>query len=496
MENTLSDADLIRVVGRRIGPMASGAFWLRDETGQIRIEIGQRRAPDSDVNVEVIGRPVVDGIERRLTHALWRQVPGSSAAVSIVSGPVLLHRLAATVMELSLAQAAQAHPVEITGVVTWSQPNVSRVFLQDSSGGVGVEWPFELGEVPASGQLINVTGVTQVGDFAPIVKAETVEDQGREYFPRAESISWEQAMLGLAEAQWVKMTGFVFAAQREGGSARLNISTASGEMVARFPSVSEVSNLVGSVVTLTGGCVVDADDDRRLREVELWVPNIETVEVLDSAEADHFALTAVPLAELDRFDSTRSFHERVRTKGSVLHWDGNGRIYVGNGEMGIRVHSRQLQPLRRGDRVDLVGFQGRDGNHPILREASYQVIGSVDVVPSSKFADGDDLSKVADGALVEIEGRLVERIDFGIETHLALRNGAEVFVVEFSLSREDRIQQLPALGSFLRVTGVGVLNYDDQGNRMGFRILASSPNDVELLRAQGWWTPQRITLVV
>lgn len=496
VKNTLSDSDLIRVVGRRIGPMESGAFWLRDETGQIRIEIGQRRAPDSDVNIEVIGRPVVDGIERRLTHGLWRRIPGSNGGESMVSGRVLLHRLAATVMELSLAQAAQDHPVEITGVVTWSQPNVNRLFVQDSSGGVGVAWPFELGPVPAPGQMMKITGVTQVGGFAPMVKAEMAEDEGSVYFPRAESISWEQAMLGTAEAQWVKMTGFVFAAQREGGSARLNISTASGELIARLSSISEVSQLVGSVVMITGVCVVDADDDRSLRGIELWVPGIEVVEVLDSGETDHFALTAIPLAELDRFDSTRSFHERVRTEGSVLHWDDNGRIYVGNGEMGIRVHSRQLQPLRRGDRVELVGFQGRDGNHPILREAMYQVIGSIDVIPSSRFIDGDDLSKVEDGALIEIEGSLVERIDFGTETHFALRNGAEVFVVEISQSREDRMQKLPPLGSFLRVTGVGVLNYDDQGNRMGFRILANSPRDVELLRAQGWWTPRRVTLVV
>lgn len=78
-------------------------------------------------------------------------------------------------------------------------------------------------------------------------------------------------MMGLSEAQWVKVTGFVFATQREGGSARLSISTASGEMIARIASEAEVSTFVGSVVSLTGVCVVDADNDRRLRDVELWI---------------------------------------------------------------------------------------------------------------------------------------------------------------------------------------------------------------------------------
>lgn len=149
-------------------------------------------------------------------------------------------------------------------------------------------------------------------------------------------------MMGLSEAQWVKVTGFVFATQREGGSARLSISTASGEMIARIASEAEVSTFVGSVVSLTGVCVVDADNDRRLRDVELWISELENIEVLDSGNLDPAVLSSTPLEQLDRFDSNRSFNERLRTQGTVLHWipSVESTLEMGGKEFGYNCGSR------------------------------------------------------------------------------------------------------------------------------------------------------------
>jgi two-component system, cell cycle sensor histidine kinase and response regulator CckA len=493
----LEGGDLVLVEGSRVGAMEHGMFWLRDPTGQIRILSGQRHAPDADAQIQVIGRPEVAGIERTLTQAIWRRTQNLTDDQLESGRGVLLHRLADSVMELSLAQASQGHPVEITGVVTWSQPNGTRMFLQDSSGGVGVEWPLDLGEVPSAGQLIHLQGTTQVGQFAPTIRATSFEDQGSIFFPRPEAISWEQAMMGLAEAQWVKVTGFVYAAQREGGSARLNISTAAGEMVARIASDAEVSKFLGSVVAISGVCVVDADIDRRLSNVELWVPVLDNIEVLDSGDFDQFAMTPTPLEQLDRFDSNRSFNERLRTQGTVLHWDSQGRIYISDGGKGIRVHSRQSQHLRRGDNVIVIGFQGRDANRPIfLREAVYQVIGSTAVEPSPRIAEGEDLSQVIDGSFIQIDGILIELLDSGLETRLSLRNGTEVFEVDVPQDAVDWSTGAPIVGSVLRICGVSLVDLDERGSRTGIRVLASSTDDIKLLSAPSWWSPERVTLVV
>jgi hypothetical protein len=75
----------------------------------------------------------------------------------------------------------------------------------------------------------------------------------------------------------------------------------------------------------------------------------------------------------------------------------SGRIYIGDGGEGIRVQSRQSQQLRRGDRVVVTGFQGRDGNRLVIREGVYQIIGSTELEPSQTIVEGGDLSQVADG---------------------------------------------------------------------------------------------------
>ena len=303
-------------------------------------------------------------------------------------------------------------------------------------------------------------------------------------------------MMGLSEAQWVKVTGFVFATQREGGSARLSISTASGEMIARIASEAEVSTFVGSVVSLTGVCVVDADNDRRLRDVELWISELENIEVLDSGNLDPAVLSSTPLEQLDRFDSNRSFNERLRTQGTVLYWDSLGRIYIGDGGEGIRVQSRQSQQLRRGDRVVVTGFQGRDGNRLVIREGVYQIIGSTELEPSQTIVEGGDLSQVVDGSFVQIDGTLIQLVDFGRETRLSLRNGTEILEVDVPQNVVDWPNGVPVVGSTLRICGVSQVSMDERGSRSGLSILAGSSDDIKLIAAPSWWSPERVTLVV
>lgn len=496
MTATPDATGLVRVQGHRTGALESNGFWLRDQTGQIWVEGARRQSPSEEAVIEVVGKPQIVGIERRLTQALWREVPALGEGDEPAITPVSLHRLAATVMELEPAQAALGHPVNITGVVTWSQTGMSRFFVQDSSGGVAAEWSDALGDVPENGQLVNIVGITQFGEFAPIIKVQECLQQGRVYMPRADSIRWEHAMMGLAEAQWVKMTGFVFAAQREGEFTRLSLSMVSGELTARISALTDVAGLVGSVVTLSGVCVADADDARRLQGVELWVPDLGAVEVIDSGATDHFAHPITPLDALGRFNRDRSFRERIHTVGTVLHWDDTGRIYVGNEDVAMRAQSRQVMPLRRGDVVNLVGFQGRESNRVVLREVIYRKTAGQGVLPSKQFRLGDDLTVAGDSTLVEIEGTLVERVEQPDETHLTLRNGSEVFMVEVSGGALNQSVEELVVGSLLNVTGVFVANFDDEGNRVGFRVLSSSGRDIELIQAPSWWSPARVTFVV
>jgi hypothetical protein len=73
------------------------------------------------------------------------------------------------IRELQPAQAEQRLPVEIRGVVTYSDPKDSHgFFIQDDTAGIYIwhspTWTVE------RGQLVEVTGSTGPGDFAPVVE--------------------------------------------------------------------------------------------------------------------------------------------------------------------------------------------------------------------------------------------------------------------------------------------------------------------------------------
>jgi hypothetical protein len=90
---------------------------------------------------------------------------------------------------LTSEQAARSYPVHLRAIVTYYDPNVDprhpTVWVSDSSGGIYVE----LSSVPVipfkAGDLLEITGVSAAGGYAPIVKATEARVIGRCPLPTA-----------------------------------------------------------------------------------------------------------------------------------------------------------------------------------------------------------------------------------------------------------------------------------------------------------------------
>src|SRR6266446_10387171 len=92
-------------------------------------------------------------------------------AFAQADGEVLTH--AADVISLSAERASSSLRVSVTGVVTAADPALKgRFFLQDSTGGVFVDNAG--GQRPEPGDLLQVTGITHPGAYAPIITAPQV----------------------------------------------------------------------------------------------------------------------------------------------------------------------------------------------------------------------------------------------------------------------------------------------------------------------------------
>jgi len=107
---------------------------------------------------------------------------------------------AAEILSLSADDAARGIAVSITGIVTVAESNwKGRFFVQDSTGGVFVNNETEPGPVP--GDVVQVSGASHIGGYAPDIIRLHWKKFGTAPLPEPRRISVDRLMGG--PARWV-----------------------------------------------------------------------------------------------------------------------------------------------------------------------------------------------------------------------------------------------------------------------------------------------------
>ena len=466
---------------------------IRDDTGQIDILTGQTRSCAINDRVEAVGYPAIHGTEWRLTEGLFRPLSAPevvvSAADTIEPGPL---RLAAQVLELSAKEADEGRPVWLQGVVTWSNANSPLFFIQDSSGGVCIMRDKSESMVRSPGRNVEVHGVTGMGQFAPVVKATRFDRIGDLVLPVARQTSLEHALTGVEEAQWVEMRGYLRQIRRQDGWNQLELATASGDFIAILPATVDVSDMIGAVVRIHGVCTASATEQRKLTGIKLWVPAMEYVQVEEPAPRDPFDVPPRSLASLGQFGGVQTFSHRLKVSGTVVHHSPGHRIDIQEAGDSLQILSRGTEPLAPGDRVDAVGFLGRQGGRVVLREAVYRKMGGGPQPMPHRIVVEKNAVAAEDGQLVAIEGVLIGYARVPDQTRLTLQTPNAIFeaYLEEPKGRNDWVGL--ASNSRLALTGVYEVKYDQLGQPEGFQLRLRTAGDVTVLESPSWWTRSRI----
>jgi hypothetical protein len=221
---------LIRVAGIVHSVDQGSSVTIRDETGQARLFSDQIHGAKIGDEIEAIGYGATENLRFLLQQSLIRIKAGGPGSAGGVTRPLARLRAIEQVGELSPEEARKGYPVAVLGVVTWADPTANLFFLQDGSGAVKVVTPSDGSvAIPKWGSLASVTGVTEAGDFAPIVRSAAVQDRGQTPLPRPEAINYEQARAGVAHAQWIQIRGYVAAVASEGDRKRIELTTSKGK---------------------------------------------------------------------------------------------------------------------------------------------------------------------------------------------------------------------------------------------------------------------------
>jgi signal transduction histidine kinase/ActR/RegA family two-component response regulator len=493
----LPAGEMVRVVGQ-VKAQEPGRFVrIRDDTGQVDILTGQNRPHGLNNWVEAVGFPRTEGTEWQLARGLLRNVasaasdrPAGKARESAAEPEIL--RLAARVLELSPEEAMKNQPVWLTGVVTWSSPDSPFFFIQDSSAGICVLRDQSTSQVRSPGRNMEVHGVTAMGQFAPVVKASRFDKLSDMVLPVARQTSLEHALTGAEEAQWVEMRGYLRQIHRQDGWNHLEIATSAGDFIAVLPATADLSAMIGAVVRLHGVCTAKANEQRKLTGIKLWVPSADYVQVEEAAPKDPFDVPARSLASLGQFGSLHSFSRRLRVSGVVLHHAPGHLIHLQEGNDSLLVFSREQTPLRPGDRIEAVGFLGRQAGRVALQEAVYRKTGTGEQPMPHPILVEKIPTVTEDGRLVSVEGLLIENSRAGNLVRLTLQTENAIFEAILDPARADEALTRIVNGSRLALTGVYEVKYDEYGQPVTFQLHLRSPADVTVRQSPSWWTRGRI----
>ena len=122
--------------------------------------------------------------------------------------PVLTNAI--TINQMKREDAARGYPAKIQGVVVCVVSNRPAFIVQDATRAVYVVVNSAMiPELPQIGSYLEVTGKTDKGSFAPIVRAQQINILGLGNLPEPTRPSWDQLMNGSLDDQWVELKGII-----------------------------------------------------------------------------------------------------------------------------------------------------------------------------------------------------------------------------------------------------------------------------------------------
>jgi signal transduction histidine kinase/CheY-like chemotaxis protein/uncharacterized protein YdeI (BOF family) len=486
------DAQEVHVRGRLQSQEVGSFLVIRDNTGLLVVHSVQKQPLLLEAEVEAVGRVAISGAQWILQSALYRRVrsriPPNHTADKSAALDSIDH-----IRRLTSEEAARGLPVTVSGTVVWVNPKTDFFFLQDVTGCLRVRYSREKIETPRLVQHLAVEGVTINGGFAPAVELRRARDLGSMTASPPKPVTFDQAITGKEDGQWVEMRGFLQRTESDGDSRRIYVATPTGEFVGLLDSPENFKATPGSLIRLQGVCVTAAYGSR-IAGVQLWIPFLHSISVDEDAPVDFFDLPVRSIKSLEQLSSERELM-RVRVSGVVLYAVPGHLVFTQDDQAGLLLLSSSIEPLAAGDLIEAVGMLGREGIRTVLRDTVYRRSGSRTLPAPLLVGDPSRFSPALDGRLVTVRGNLIDTLRLAEHRRLTLQAGTTMFESVLDLS-----SGIPAPGGFnlgarLELTGIYRIDYDDARQVRGFHLQLRSPADVVVVQAAQLWTILRALTV-
>ena len=250
---------------------------------------------------------------------------------------------------LSAAEAKRQYPVRLRGVVTSTMSWHNSFTVQDAThgiwvDGIGGDRQLRLGE------FVEVEGVTDPSQFAPIVISTRVVALGWGQMPEPVRPNRDQILNGSLDGQYVEVQGVVTAVE-PGAVALLTLAGKYRVLLFEMPP-TDFQPYENALVRIKG-CLYASWDNQtyqiKIGELRLFNASIN---VDEPAPADLFAAPVKSVQDLLLFDAKASALKRVKVTGQIVH-ERAGEYFMINGTNGLRLFLKTPVPLQTGDFVEI-----------------------------------------------------------------------------------------------------------------------------------------------
>ncbi len=424
---------------------------------------------------------------------------------------------------LSPAEAADKMQVRITGVITYLEPFRSIAFVQDETGGtyfpLGLPYddPRRQEGVPFKvGDRVEVKGVSGAGDFAPILyrsRDSSIEPikvlESATAMPEPVLLTPGNLLDPSRDSLWVETTGVVRHAAIFERRLVLQLTNGFEEFSVVIPGDwskgTPAKEYVGASLRVRGVDGVRADSKRQLIGVQIFTPDLSYVTRLDQGVEQAMAELPVPVSQLLQFRNSSA--DRLHIRGTVTAAFPGREFYVRDGQASIAVSSNQQRLPAPGDEVDVVAYKlitnGLVGLHtPVVR------VRAKSAAPAPLLVAPEDLASVRwRGELVRTQASLLEVFVSGRDCLILLSAADRTFSARLTLKEGELAPTFPT-HSWLELTGIARVDTGPVQQPLepwaqvrtapvsSFGLVLRGSEDLRLLRAPPFWTPNRVLLAL
>jgi len=411
--------------------------------------------------------------------------------------PADMDRIITSVAEihaLSPEDAGRRVPVHVRATATYIDPKSAILFVQDQTGAtyVGAARIREFNV--HAGDLVDVTGVTSPGQFAPIISGAWAERVSSSSMPPPSPAAFDDLLSGKMDSAWVQTEGIVQSVEPHRTSLVDEVSVQWGDHLYRLYVYNPNARPLpppDSRVQAQGVCGSLFNARRQIVGIQIYVPSPDFVRVLEPGP-DPAALRPRPIDELLRFSFSDSPGHRSRIRGVVTLASPSGPSYVEDSGAGVKIVNHARMVLRPGDVVDVLGFGHSGSFSPEMRDAQISLVDRGPAPPPPSITVDEALEGTYDSRLVTIDAVVVDQPRGNT---VMLQVGGKLFNATLDHGRVPPLDR----GCIVRVTGVcSIAAESNLAYRIpkSFSLVLRSAGDIAVVRAAPWWTPGRLLAVL